>query len=61
LLLEGRPGTEAEAAYRRAAGAFISDSLFYLSWGLALEEIGNKKEAASAYERLPHPLQKQPY
>ena len=49
-LREGRV-TEAEAAYRRAAGHIpFPDSLFYLSWGLALEEIGNKKEAASAYE-----------
>src|SRR5262245_21192834 len=43
---------EAEATYRRAVDHIpFPDSLFYLSWGLALEETGNKKDAASAYER----------
>ena len=43
---------EAEAAYRRAVGHIpFPDSLFFLSWGLALEETGRKQEAVSAYER----------
>lgn len=42
---------EAQAAYRRAVAHIpFPDSLFFLSWGLALEETGNKKDAASAYE-----------
>jgi tetratricopeptide (TPR) repeat protein len=49
-LREGRT-SEAEAAYRRAVDHIpFPDSLFYLSWGLTLEETGNKKDAASAYQ-----------
>jgi protein O-mannosyl-transferase len=49
-LREGRI-SEAEAAYRRAVDHIpFPDSLFYLSWGLTLEETGNIKDAASAYE-----------
>jgi protein O-mannosyl-transferase len=49
-LREGRI-SEAEAAYRRAIGHIpFPDSLFYLSWGLTLEETGNIKDAALAYK-----------
>jgi protein O-mannosyl-transferase len=44
--------SEAEAAYRRAVDHIpFPDSLFFLSWGLTLEELGNKKDAIRAYER----------
>lgn len=47
---EGRI-SEAEAAYRRAVEHIpFPDSLFFLSWGLTLEEIGNKRDAVLAYE-----------
>jgi protein O-mannosyl-transferase len=49
-LREGRIA-EAQDAYRRAVGHIpFPDSLFFLSWGLTLEETGNKKDAAAAYE-----------
>jgi protein O-mannosyl-transferase len=49
-LREGRT-SEAQAAYRRAVNHIpFPDSLFFLSWGLALEETGSKKDAVSAYE-----------
>jgi hypothetical protein len=42
---------EAQAAYRRAVNHIpFPDSLFFLSWGLALEETGSKEDASSAYE-----------
>ena len=42
---------EAQAAYRRAVNHIpFPDSLFYLSWGLTLEQTGNAKDAASAYK-----------
>ena len=49
-LREGRI-PEAQAAYGRAVGHIpFPDSLFFLSWGLALEETGNKEDALSAYQ-----------
>jgi hypothetical protein len=43
---------EAEAAYRRAVDHIpFPDSLFFLSWGLSLEESGRKQDAVFAYER----------
>ncbi len=43
---------EAEAAYRKALDYIpFPDSLFYLSWGLSLEDIGQKSDAIAAYER----------
>jgi tetratricopeptide (TPR) repeat protein len=43
---------EAEAAYRQAVDRIpFPDSLFFLTWGLSLEEIGQTKDAIVAYER----------
>ena len=50
-LREGKT-QEAEAAYRRAVDHIpFPDSLFFLTWGLSLEETGQKKDAVAAYER----------